>query len=89
MDQKNKTKKFNEFDSLKNYTTYAHTILRKKEKLQAGKHFMVNVTTNIVILNTYWSNASLHRKIVKEKYLKIVNQKQVTTKPTTKPNKTK
>ena len=50
---------------------------------------MVNVTTKIVILNTYWSNASLHRKTVKEKYLKIVNQKQVTTKPTTKPNKTK
>lgn len=31
MNQKNKTKNFNEFDRLKNYTTYTHTILRKKK----------------------------------------------------------
>lgn len=72
----------------KKYTTYAHTILKKKEKLQIGKYFRVNIAIKIVILNIYSSDTSLHRKMPK-KNIKNYKQNQGTTKHTPKPSKTK
>lgn len=85
---KNKTEKFNKFDSLKMYTTHSCsdtlTNWGKKEKQPTGKYFVVNVTTKILVFNIYWSQIpAFTEKWPKEniKYQKTINQKQVISKP--------